>query len=144
VAQRATIVIDIGKTMAKASLWDAGGVQIERRTRANAVLDGVLDAEGIEAWLAGVLREFAGIADIGAIIPVAHGAAAAIVDGNGLVAAPVDYEAPVAADVRADYDRLRAPFAETGSPALPDGLNLGVQLFSHDSLFLPLPVPGRN
>jgi sugar (pentulose or hexulose) kinase len=61
---------------------------------------------------------------------VAHGAAAAVVRDGTLLCAPTDYEAPIPADVRARYDALRAPFAETGSPALPHGLNLGVQLFA--------------
>ena len=29
----------------------------------------------------------------------------------------------------ADYDAVRPPFAETGTPRLPIGLNLGAQLF---------------
>lgn len=41
----------------------------------------------------------------------------------------MDYEDPVPGEIRAVYDRKRDPFSETGSPALPDGLNLGVQLF---------------
>ncbi len=133
-ADRAIIVIDIGKTHAKLSLWDQMGVLIERRTRANAKLDDVLDAAGIEVWLEEVLREFAALADVGAIIPVAHGAAAALVSGDKLICPPRDYEASVAAEARAAYDRLRAPFAETGSPALPAGLNLGMQLFEQRDL----------
>lgn len=128
-AQRATIIIDIGKTIAKASLWDVDGVQIDRQSRANATIADVLDAGGIAQWLAGALTDFARQADIGAIIPVAHGAAAAIIDETGLVAPPIDYEAFIPAVSRAAYDALRAPFAETGSPALPDGLNLGAQLY---------------
>jgi sugar (pentulose or hexulose) kinase len=129
VPTRAAIVIDIGKTMAKATLWAADGVLVERRSRANAVLDGVLDAAGIEDWLAKTLREFAKLADVGAIIPVAHGAAAALIADGTLVCPPRDYEAPIPQDVRAAYDRLRLQFDETGSPALPDGLNLGAQLY---------------
>ena len=33
---RATIVLDIGKTLAKLSLWSPDGAMIERRVRANA------------------------------------------------------------------------------------------------------------
>ncbi len=133
-AERAIIVIDIGKTHAKLTLWNPAGTLIERRTRVNAKLDGVLDAAGIEDWLTEVLREFARLADVGAIIPVAHGAAAALVAGGKLICPPRDYEASIPADVRADYDRHRAPFAETGSPTLPDGLNLGAQLFAQRDL----------
>jgi sugar (pentulose or hexulose) kinase len=129
VLRRAIIVIDVGKTMAKASLWSADGVLIARQSRANAVLGGVLDSEGIEGWLATTLSDFAKRADVGAIIPVAHGAAAALIKDGCLSRPPRDYEAPVPSDIRAAYDDLRGPFEETGSPALPDGLNLGAQLF---------------
>jgi sugar (pentulose or hexulose) kinase len=130
VPQRATIVIDIGKTLAKASLWAEDGALIERRSRANAVLPDGLDALGIHTWLASTLADFAKLADVGAIIPVAHGATAAHITDGKLTRSPMDYEAPIPASIREDYARLRAPFAETGSPALPNGLNLGAQLFS--------------
>jgi sugar (pentulose or hexulose) kinase len=35
---------------------------------------------------------------------------------------------------RARYDAQRDPFARTGSPALPDGLNLGAQLHLMETL----------
>jgi sugar (pentulose or hexulose) kinase len=135
---RAIIVIDIGKTVAKLTLWDRFGALVERRTRANARVmhDGapVLDVFGIETWLADVLTDFAKLVDVGAIIPVAHGAAAAIIRDGQLVGPPLDYEAPVPAALRARYDALRSPFGETGSPALPNGLNLGVQLYQQADL----------
>jgi sugar (pentulose or hexulose) kinase len=135
VADRAIITLDIGKTHAKLTLWDVRGVVLERRSRANTKLDNILDAAGIEEWLTATLTEFAKLANVGAIIPVAHGAAAALVNGGKLVCPPRDYEAPIPPDIRASYDRLRAPFADTGSPALPNGLNLGAQLFAQSHLF---------
>lgn len=126
------IVLDVGKTLAKLSLWDRSGRLIERRARPN--MQGrtgdyiALDAMGIEAWLATTLAEFARLGPIGSIIPVAHGAAAAILRGDALALAPLDYEAPIAAEDRHAYDADRDAFALTGSPALPDGLNLGAQL----------------
>jgi sugar (pentulose or hexulose) kinase len=129
VPRRAIIVIDVGKTMAKATLWAADGALIARQSRANAVLGDVLDADGIEDWLATTLSDFAKRADVVAIIPVAHGAAAALIKDGCLSGPPRDYEAAIPSDIRAAYDDLRAPFEETGSPALPDGLNLGAQLF---------------
>ncbi len=133
-ADRAIIVIDIGKTHAKLSMWDQTASLISLRRRPNDRLDGVLDVAGIECWLAEGLSGFAARAKvkglkISAIIPVAHGAAAALVADGKLVCPPRDYEAPIPAEVRAEYDRLRGRFSETGSPALPDGLNLGAQLY---------------
>jgi sugar (pentulose or hexulose) kinase len=70
---------------------------------------------------------------------VSHGAGAAIIAGRKLVLPPLDYEHPIPAAVRRDYDTQRDRFSETGSPALPDGLNLGAQLYyleaTHPDLF---------
>ncbi|HWW57134.1 MAG TPA: carbohydrate kinase [Sphingopyxis sp.] len=111
---------------------------IERRVRANArVATGsyaALDAEGIEAWMAEVLRDFARLADVGAIIPVGHGAAAAIIRGDRLACPPLDYEDAMPESLRALYDAERDAFSDTGSPSLPDGLNLGAQIFRLESL----------
>ncbi|HZP11827.1 MAG TPA: carbohydrate kinase [Nevskiaceae bacterium] len=129
----ATVVLDVGKTLTKLSLWDDAGSLLERRTRTNEVVKGpgyaALDAAGIESWLVATLREFRGLAQIDAIIPVGHGAAAAIVRGGTLTCPPMDYEEPMPDAERAEYDALRDDFAVTGSPALPCGLNLGAQLF---------------
>jgi sugar (pentulose or hexulose) kinase len=128
--QRATIVLDVGKTLTKLSLWGPGGELLARRSQANerSPSGPSLDASGIERFLAHTLHDFAGLADIGRFIPVAHGAAAAWVGREGLAQPPLDYEHPIPEAVRREYDTQRDPFALTGSPALPDGLNLGAQL----------------
>ena len=126
------VVLDVGKTSAKLSLWERHGTLVERRDRRNRSVDAglyrALDTEGIEAWLAETLTDYAGRGAIDAIVPVGHGAACAVLRGGGLAAPPMDYEQPHPAAVRAAYAAVRAPFAETGSPPLPDGLNLGAQL----------------
>ena len=140
---RATVVLDVGKTLSKLSLWDPDGRQIAYRSRANDRIDTgaytALDAEGIEEFVAESLTSFARLADIGAIIPVSHGAGAAIIADRELVLPPLDYEHPIPAAIRRDYDTQRDPFTATGSPALPDGLNLGAQLYyleaTHPDLF---------
>jgi sugar (pentulose or hexulose) kinase len=126
-----TIVLDVGKTLSKATLWDEGGICMGRRSRPNRrpTSGGMtLDTVGIEAWLAATLGEFAALGPVDAIIPVAHGAGAALIENGRLLCAPVDYEWPEAARDRAAYDRQRDPFVATGSPALPAGLNLGMQM----------------
>ncbi|NIJ35875.1 sugar (pentulose or hexulose) kinase [Sphingopyxis panaciterrae] len=135
---RATIILDVGKSLAKLSLWSPGGALIERCTRANlrvaAGTYAALDAAGIEAWVGETLRDFARRADVGAIVPVGHGAAAAIIRGDRLACPPLDYEDALPPELRAAYESLRDDFAETGSPCLPDGLNLGAQLFRLEAL----------
>lgn len=129
---KSTVVLDVGKTMAKLSLWTPAGALIARETRPNQRVDtGAyigLDADGIEQWMGQVLARFAGMERIGAIIPVGHGAAAAIVRDGRIVQPPLDYEEPIPAAERRLYDAGRDPFLHTGSPSLADGLNLGAQL----------------
>lgn len=129
--QGAVVVIDLGKTLAKVSLWSRAGEMLDRQVRPNPVVaqKGIrrLDAEGIAAWLIEALSSYAD-QSVEAIVPVGHGAAIAAVVDDKLVELPFDYEQAIPADVTADYRKQRAPFAETGSPALPDGLNIGAQL----------------
>jgi sugar (pentulose or hexulose) kinase len=136
---QATVVLDVGKTLTKLSLWSPDGHQIAQCNRPNERVDTgayvALDTAGIEAFVAESLRSFAGLAPVGAIIPVGHGAAAAVLDEQaGLVLPPMDYENPIPASIRHAYDQQRDAFAVTGSPALPDGLNLGAQLFFLESV----------
>src|SRR5277367_5021572 len=91
-----TIVIDVGKTLSKATLWDDHADCVAERSRPNQrVAAGVsvtLDVTGIEQWLAAVLSEFARLGPVESIVPVAHGAGAALISKGRLQQAPLDYE----------------------------------------------------
>ncbi len=138
-----TVVLDIGKTNAKLTLWDRAGRCLARHVRENEIIEGAgyraLDAAGIEAWMAPVLADFARIAHVRAIVPVGHGAAAALVAGGRLFAPPMDYEDEGGEEERAAYLARRDAFEATGSPALPVGLNLGFQLHRLETLTGPWP-----
>jgi sugar (pentulose or hexulose) kinase len=133
-----TVVLDVGKTLSKASLWNERGGFETVRSRPNHRLTAgasfTLDFAGIERWLKEVLGEFAQLGPVSAIIPVAHGAGLALVRRGQLLCAPLDYEWAGVASDRIAYDKQRDAFASTGSPKLPGGLNLGVQLHWLDSL----------
>jgi len=131
-------VIDIGKTMSKITLWSREGQLLDRQVRPNAKCEegGIarLDAAGIADWATGVLR---GHADSGVeyIVPVGHGAGfAAILDG-ALAFAPIDYEAAQPQATMDAYRAARSPFAQTGSPALPQGLNFGAHVWWAGELY---------
>lgn len=134
----AFIVIDIGKTTSKVSLWTRDGRMLDRQTRPNAPCaeNGIsrLDVEGIGEWITGALSSYSGHR-VEAIIPVGHGAAVAALANDRLAFAPLDYEQPVPGHFMAAYRRERDPFAVSGSPALPDGLNLGAQIFWLERLY---------
>jgi sugar (pentulose or hexulose) kinase len=126
----AVVVLDIGKTVSKLSLWSQGCL-LDRRTRPNRRDVGAnpyLDTKGIEAWMGDVLADFARQTPIGAVMPVAHGAGAVVIAPDGTYLAPLDYEAALPEELATSYAGQRPPFEETGSPALPGGLNLGAQL----------------
>ena len=135
--RHAIAVVDIGKTRSKLSLWARDGRRLAERDHLNAAPAGDparLDLAGIEAWLKRALAESTRGAEITAIVPVGHGAAGVLMDGDRPLAA-LDYEAEPPAGIAAAYDALRDPFEATLSPRLPGGLNLGAQLFWLEKLY---------
>ncbi len=128
----ATIVIDLGKTLSKVSLWDREGRMLDRQVRSNAPVEveGIrrLDARGIGEWLIGALSKYKE-QPVETIVPVGHGAGVAALVDDALAFLPLDYEQPIPPAVMTAYREQRDPFAVTGSPPLPDGLNIGSQLW---------------
>ncbi len=130
-----TLVIDIGKTNAKLAVVDAAAMrEVDFIARPSRSLPGPpyphLDTERIWSFLCDGVRSLNTRHRIEALVVTAHGATAALIDDTGALALPIlDYEHPGPGDLAAAYDAARPPFAETGSPRLPAGLNLGAQLF---------------
>ena len=127
-------LIDIGKTNAKLSVVEPhSGAEIRGSRRANAVIEGPfgreLDVKAIEQWLLDALRGAPHKERIRCIVPVAHGAAAVLLDRNHSIVAAPDYEDACFERVNDAYRKHRDPYARTYSPDLPLGLNLGRQLF---------------
>lgn len=128
-------VIDLGKTNSKVALVDtttATEVHVIKQAAAvsNESLYPSLDHEVIEAFVFDSLTQISKIQTIDAITVTTHGATAALLDKSGHLALPVlDYEYEGVDDTREAYDQHRPPFEQTGSPALPGGLNIGAQLF---------------
>ncbi|SFG25177.1 Sugar (pentulose or hexulose) kinase [Palleronia marisminoris] len=131
---RRIAVIDIGKTNAKLALVDAATLrELAVETRPNTVLPGPpwphFDLDGHWDFLLDALTRMQAEHGIDAISVTTHGAAAVLLDKDGALAAPMlDYEHTGPDTLAAEYDAIRPPFAETGSPRLPMGLNLGAQL----------------
>lgn len=127
-------VIDIGKTNAKLALVDMADLsEIAVRTRPNTVRPGPpwphFDLDGHWGFLLDGLRALHRAHGIDAISVTTHGASGVLLDAQGALAAPMlDYEHTGPDGVAAAYDAIRPGFAETGSPRLPAGQNLGAQL----------------
>ncbi len=151
---RLLVVLDIGKSNAKIVLLDpVRGLELAVLRRPNASVPGEpmlqLDIVGLRAWLLDVLASLPERHRIGAIVPVAHGAACVMLDAGGEPVLAPDYEDPRLSREDAAYDGMRDPFAQSFSPRLPAGLNLGRQihyvqhrhpeLFARVTTILPYP-----
>ena len=133
-APRRIAVLDVGKTNVKLVLVDAEtGGEIRSRSMPNRVRrDGPYphaDTEAIEAFLLDGLADLASEGGFDAVSITAHGATGALVGPDGLALPVLDYEHDGPDAVAEDYAKVRPAFAETFSPRLPGGLNLGAQLF---------------
>lgn len=132
-------VIDIGKTNVKLAVVDRTGRPLHQVQMPNRVRpDGPYphhDVDAIWAWLLESLAAYERSGDIGAIVTTTHGATMALLAGDGLALPVLDYEYEGVEAISADYDAIRPQFRETGSPALPAGLNLGRQLYWLESRF---------
>jgi len=125
-------ILDIGKTHLKLHVLSESGELIKAFELDNHVVTGGpyphYDTDSHWDWLLDTLAGFDAVGDISKIVPVTHGAAIAVVDGSGLVLPILDYEFEGIPSTDADYELLRDPFADSLSPKLPMGLNLGHQL----------------
>jgi L-fuculokinase len=125
-----TAVVDVGKTSTKLAVVDDGGTVREELRAPSSSRAGPpyphLDVERTIAWIVAGLRELASRWSIETVVPVAHGAAAALMAGDELALPVMDYEFKGPDELASSYPA--PPFEETLSPPLPGGLNLGRQL----------------
>ncbi|HYD48667.1 MAG TPA: hypothetical protein VEB21_09980, partial [Terriglobales bacterium] len=132
------IVVDVGKTMSKVTLWSRDGRMLDRQVRPNGAcaLEGIqrLDVEGVGTWLIDALARHRN-EPVEVIIPVGHGAGVVALASDEVAFPPLDYEEAPPGGVLDGYRAVRDPFRVTGSPALPDGLNMGAQLFWLERLY---------
>jgi len=128
-----TLVLDIGKSNAKLVLVDAAGEVLARCVQPNAPMPGpgytALGVPRLQQWLLDSIADLPERDRIGRISISTHGAAFCAIDDTGLVLPPIDYEWDGYGDHRTAFEQAINPFAHTGSPTLPAGLNAGMQLF---------------
>lgn len=129
-----TFIFDIGKTNIKGQVLNSSGEVVWTRSTANQSVTGEhylqFDIDNIWQWLQTTLKAAAAEFSFNAINISTHGACAVLVDAHGNPALPVlDYEYEQLDNDCAEYDASRPDFAETLSPGLSQGLNLGRQLW---------------
>ncbi|MGA8093451.1 MAG: hypothetical protein WB823_04235 [Steroidobacteraceae bacterium] len=131
-------IVDIGKTHARLFIAEPGAAVLstshhELAAREDSAVLRQLDVQGIEEWLISTLRAHPHRGRIRTLVPIAHGAAAALIDDDANVLLAPDYEDSRFESVGESYRPLRDPFELSYSPFLPLGLNLGRQLFYVES-----------
>ena len=140
-AYRHIAVIDIGKTNAKVVVLDAGtGAEIAAVRTANSVLKSGpyphYDTDGLWDFIISALKGFVRAPGFDAISITTHGASAVMLSADGSLAMPVlDYEHGYPQAIQNAYSQLRPKFAETFSPGLSVGLNVGAQIHYMKSTF---------
>ncbi|SPF81624.1 FGGY-family carbohydrate kinase [Pseudoprimorskyibacter insulae] len=126
-------VIDVGKTNAKLALVDGATLEeVAVLTRPNRVRPSPpwphFELEGHWTFFLDGLRAFHADHGVDAISITTHGASATLIGHDGQALPMLDYEHTGPDVIAAQYDAIRPSFAETGSPRLPMGLNVGAQL----------------
>ncbi len=132
-SERSTLVLDVGKTNVKILVMSKAGAVLDTERLDNQSVDGPPyphpDVERIWQWLLQTAGNFAKRYAIDAIVPTTHGCTAALVRDEELVLPILDYEVEAPDDAKAAYEAVAPTFAETQTPHLPGGQNLGRQLF---------------
>ena len=125
----AVAVFDVGKTNVRLSAVNDSGVALATFECQNSVDSSPpyphFDADELYAWLLAGLATLTRDFEVTSVVPVTHGACAALVDDDGLALPIMDYEFRGVSDVDSEYDAIARDFARTASPKLPAGLNLG-------------------
>ncbi|MCR6501013.1 FGGY-family carbohydrate kinase [Shinella sp. CPCC 101442] len=138
---RTIAVVDIGKTNAKVVLVDAESFrEVAARTMPNGVVNAApyphFDTEKLWAFIVESLAALNRERPIDAISVTTHGATVALVGGDGALVLPVlDYEHDGPQELADAYRTVRPPFAESGTPIMPVGLNAGLQIYWQSKRF---------
>ncbi|HZZ60500.1 MAG TPA: FGGY family carbohydrate kinase [Roseiarcus sp.] len=129
-------VFDLGKSNIKLFVFDVAGVVLAEHSEGNAPLAPdahgpypQLDTERAWAFLLAALKDVGRRRPIEAISTTTHGSAGALLENEALALPPMDYEFGEFGWIDPEYEKARPPYAETLSPSLPRGHNLGRQLF---------------
>ena len=137
---RQIAVIDIGKTNAKIVLIDsATSRQLAAKSTPNTVVrEGLYPHADVERLWRFVLDSLAALQaehGVDGISITTHGATAALMKGDALALPVLDYEFDGPEQASEGYAAVRPAFSETLSPRLPNGLNLGAQIFWQSRMF---------
>ena len=131
---RGIAVADVGFTNTKIALFSPELEQVAEHKVASRHVEGPpyrhIDPEPMVALCRDVLTELDRILPVDAVVPSAHGAALACLDGLGGLAMPImDYMSEPPAEIVDAYREIMPSFFEAGCPLLPMAITHGLQLY---------------
>jgi sugar (pentulose or hexulose) kinase len=137
---RGVVVLDIGATNTKIVLFAADLTMLAEDSvpaQRHADLPYLaIDPQPVMVLVARSLPEFDAQLPVDAIVPCAHGSAAALVDGNGQLVLPImSYEADPPPEIVDGYAAIEPAFGEVFAPTNPLGLTLARQLHWQETRF---------
>ncbi|MDH3715809.1 MAG: hypothetical protein OET44_18400 [Gammaproteobacteria bacterium] len=137
---RGIAVLDIGATNTKLVLFAADlTVLAEHAVPAQRRADPpylAIDPQPVMTLVAQALPEFDAQLPVDAIVPCAHGSAAALVDGEGQLVLPImSYEAEPPPEIVDGYAAIAPEFGEVFAPTNPLALTLARQLHWQETYF---------
>jgi len=125
-------VIDVGKTNVRLSAATPDGAIVETLSTPNLSLPGPpylhYDLPSMEAWLLDGLTALGQRHPIRTIVACSHGSACVLVDDEGPVLPPVDYEQEAPEQLNRLYAELVGSFRERGSAIMGGASNMARQL----------------
>jgi sugar (pentulose or hexulose) kinase len=136
---QALAVFDLGKTNAKLLGFSARTGKLlfsERTVQRSTVVDGlrVLEHQPLFDWLNATLAGAAENHRIAGLMVSTHGCTFALIAGDELAAPILDYEQPVPPEIDRQFAAEAPAFAESFTPDLPSGLNVGRHIYLREQL----------
>ncbi len=137
---RGIVVIDIGSTNVKATLYDEKLTVLASKTTGSCLRDKLpylsIDVDPVVAFAFAAIEEFDNLLPVDVVVPCSHGSSLALLDKNNELCLPVmSYNAEPPEDIIIEYRNIEPEFSEVFAPTNPGALTLARQLLWQETNF---------
>ncbi len=126
------LVIDLGKTNIKFVILNNGKIKLSTSIKTPKSIKKKLLFLDIKILWKSILNQLKYISQlffVHQITTVTHGATFVVLKNNKLLYPILDYETKIPVKIEKEYDCIRDNLENSYSPKLPNGLNVGKQIF---------------
>ncbi len=137
---RGIVVIDIGSTNVKATLFDDKLNVLAGKSIASSLRNTTpylsIDLDPVVTFAIRAIEEFDNLLPVDVVVPCSHGSSLALLDKNIELCLPVmSYNAEPPEDIAIEYRSIEPDFSEVFAPTNPGALTLARQLLWQESKF---------